>query len=429
MITWINLTNFGVAIGGLTSALLGLILTLSINYIDKQNKDFFVTLFAIVAAYITFDLLAQLQFTFLHNGCWQLSKTFMFFESLLSSMLMPLLTMYILSCTGEDRRKSFAFFTVIGLWLVYFVLLVITQFTDVIYYITPDNVYHRGALYPVLLIPPALLMLTNIIVLIRRYNKLTHRQFSAISVYLAVPLLSMLIQMFSFGLLMILIGTSVSAFIMFIFILIEQTEKYIAQRDENASHKLSIAVLQMRPHFIYNTLTSIYYLCVQDPGKAQQVTADFTSYLQRNFNAIAREGDIPFKEELEHTRAYLAVEKARFEDRLYVTFDTPYENFRIPPLTLQPIVENAVKHGIDPELDPLNILVSTRKNDIGYKVVVEDSGPGFDAEDESKPQIALKYISEKLKYMCGGNLKIESGKIGGTVVTIFIPSNGKNDEG
>ncbi|WP_294492173.1 sensor histidine kinase, partial [uncultured Ruminococcus sp.] len=116
-------------------------------------------------------------------------------------------------------------------------------------------------------------------------------------------------------------------------------------------------VLQMRPHFIYNSMMAIYYLCKLDADKAQQVTLDFTTYLRRNFAAIASENTVPFKDELEHTRAYLALEQAQFEDRLFVSFDTKHTMFRVPPLTLQPLVENAVKHGMDPDGDPLSISV------------------------------------------------------------------------
>ncbi|MER1994096.1 MAG: histidine kinase, partial [Eubacteriales bacterium] len=182
-----------------------------------------------------------------------------------------------------------------------------------------------------------------------------------------------------------------------------------------------ITVLQMRPHFIYNTLMSIYYLCRQDTEKAQQVILDFSSYLRQNFTAIAKEDTIPFTEEVEHTRAYLAVEQARFQDRLLVEFDTPFTAFRIPPLTLQPIVENAVKHGLDPELEPLFISVFSRRQDGYAEIIVDDSGPGYKPSDDDEPHIALANISKRLKMMCRGELTISKADCGGTIVTIRIP--------
>ena len=183
----------------------------------------------------------------------------------------------------------------------------------------------------------------------------------------------------------------------------------------------------MRPHFIYNTLMSIYYLCSQDPQKAQRVTLDFTNYLRRNFTAIAEEGTIPFSDELEHTRAYLAVEQTRFEGTLFVEIDTPHTAFRLPPLTLQPIVENAVKHGVSPGLEPLYLSVLTRETPDGSEVVVEDTGPGFAPTDDDEPHIALANIRERLALLCGGTLSIEPRAAGGTRVTLHIPFDRKED--
>ena len=178
----------------------------------------------------------------------------------------------------------------------------------------------------------------------------------------------------------------------------------------------------MRPHFIYNTMMSIYYLCDQNPQKAQQVTLDFTTYLRKNFNAIASDDTITFSEELEHTCAYLAVEQAQHDDNLFVEYDTPHTLFRVPTLTLQPIVENAVKHGMNPDAaEPLHISIKTEKTDSGNEIIVEDNGPGFKPADNKEPHIALANIRERLSLMCGGTMEITSLETGGTRVTIRIP--------
>lgn len=168
-------------------------------------------------------------------------------------------------------------------------------------------------------------------------------------------------------------------------------------------------------------MMSIYYLCQQDADKAQQVILDFSSYLKKNFTAIASEDTVPFTEELEHTRAYLAVEKVRFEDKLFVEFDMPFTVFRLPPLTLQPIVENAVKHGISPGLDPLYLSIVTEESNQGVAIIVEDTGPGYAPADDNESHIALANIQQRLKTMCGGSLEITQRKNGGTKVTIRIP--------
>ena len=248
----------------------------------------------------------------------------------------------------------------------------------------------------------AVLIAAELVIVIRRWKKLTVVQRIFFPVMFALP-------------------HPWCILFMELFLMREQNRQYLRQKEELAWEKTRVAVMQMRPHFIYNTLMSIYYLCQEDAEKAQRVILDFSSYLQNNFNAIAREDNVPFHDELEHTRAYLAVEKARFEDKLYVEFDTPVTVFRLPPLTLQPIVENAVKHGISPDLDPLYLTVATEDTGEGVKLTVEDTGPGFAPSDGDDPHFALDNIRRRLKTMCGGTLEIAPREQGGTKVTVFVP--------
>ncbi len=419
MDNWIDLINYGIAVAGLMVVLMGLIMSIFSRYQEEWDRKFFIILFSFLIAYVSFDLLSQFSLTMLGEPAAMLSRIAVFGESFFSSLLMPMLTIFQLHCTGEDCRRSKLLAAVNVLWLIYFVLLVVTQFTTVIYVITPDNIYQRGPWYPVLLIVPVLMMLLNILGLWHRRSRLSKQQAQALAAYLLIPMGCMIVQMFSYGLLMIVIGSCIASFCMFIFILREQQDRYVAQQEENARQKASIMVLEMRPHYIYNTLTSIYSLCNQDPKRARQVIMDFTTYLRRNFTAIASEAPVPFSTELEHTRAYLAVEQAQYEDSLFVDYDTPHTTFRIPPLTLQPIVENAVKHGRDPYAGPFHISIRTRRTDSGSEIVVTDNGCGFAPADGNEPHIALKNIRQRLDLMCGGSLNISPGEEGGTVVTIL----------
>ena len=167
---------------------------------------------------------------------------------------------------------------------------------------------------------------------------------------------------------------------------------------------------------------SIYYLCKQDADKAQQVTLDFTSYLRKNFTAIASEELVPFKDELEHARAYLAVEQAQHEDMLYVDYDTLHTDFSVPSLTLQPLVENAVKHSLDPNGDPLHIYVRTQQTDKASAIIVENNGLDYQPSDDNEPHIALANIRQRLQIMCKGELTIATREGGGTIVKVIIPN-------
>jgi two-component system LytT family sensor kinase len=415
MMSGIDLANFTIASSGLVISVLCLLLAIFLHRFNIESCGFFLVFFFLLVVYTASETVCEL------SGSVLLSRVSLFCSSLFSSMLIPPIFLYMLHCAGKSWRSSRLFYTIMALWTVYFALLVFTQFTTVIYYYTPDNVYHRGPWYPLLLVPPILLMAVNLIGLYQNRMALTRRQRIAFLVYFLVPLIGMVVQIYFYGLLLIVLGTSVSVLVMFLMNLIDQSERYYRQVEKNAQQQANILVLQMRPHFIYNTLMSIYYLCKKDADKAQQVILDFSRYLKKNFTAIAGEDVVPFTEELEHTRAYLAVEKARYEDKLFVEFDTPVTMFRLPPLTLQPIVENAVKYGVSPGLDPLHLSIITQETKDGITVLVEDTGPGYKAPKDNEPHVALANIRQRLSITCNGRLEITPREAGGTRVAIFLP--------
>ena len=416
---WTNMPNLLMNSAALLMILMGFFMVIILPSIDRWSKRFFTAFFSIIV--LLFGTFLVDSIIYVYPSMALAERIIIYLESLLAALLMPMLTVHLLHCCGENWRRSPLMWAVGILWVAYFILLNVTQFTTFIYYVTPDNVYYRGPWYPLLLVPPAVTMILNLVAIIRRRDRLTKKYFWAFLIC-AVPLTAtMLIQMVIYGLYFIGIGIALSALTMYALVLTDQIERYVQQQRELAHQRASIMVLQMRPHFIYNTMTSIYYLCQQDTEKAQSVILDFTTYLRKNFTAIASDHTIPFPEELEHTRAYLAVEQAQFEDDLFVDYDTPHTLFRVPPLTLQPIVENAVKHGMDPDSEPLHISIRTRKTDSGSEILVEDDGPGYDRADDSEPHIALPNIRERLELMCGGRLEISPRDGGGTVVRILVP--------
>lgn len=350
-------------------------------------------------------------------------RVVIFSESMLMSMPFLLMTIYLLHSCGERWSQSAVFRAVAALWLVFVSVLVAAQFTDDVYCITSENLFNRGPWYSALLTPMVLIVFVDLMTLWHNRSRMSDRYFYAFQICLLPSLAAILIQMYTSTILVIDIVIAISSLAMFAIIMTDQIEQYMRQKKEIERQRASIMVLQMRPHFIYNTMTSIYYLCEQDPKKAQQVTLDFTTYLRKNFTAIASENTIPFSEELEHTRAYLAVEQAQFEDRLFVQYDIRHSGFRVPPLTLQPIVENAVKHGMDPDADPLHIFIQSRETDSGSIFIVEDNGSGYEPVNESGDHITLNNIKQRLEMMCGGTLVITSAEAGGTRVKVTIPYN------
>ena len=190
--------------------------------------------------------------------------------------------------------------------------------------------------------------------------------------------------------------------------------------------RVQIMLTQIRPHFLYNALTVIQDLCRTNPEQAENATIQFSKYLRGNMDALQTNAPIPFSEELEHTREYLALEQMRFEDKLTVRYDIQCEAFSLPPLTLEPIVENAVRHGVRGNSDGRGaVTVATREYPDHYEITVTDTGPGFDPEkqpeDQDRSHIGLRNVRERLAQMCGGTLNIASVLGKGTCVTITIP--------
>ena len=368
MNVWIERIEFFLCGAMLLLMVLGLSNAVIMPGIDRWNKRFFVVFFATLVLCVGACFADSIVYRDPDMALAESVATF--FEYLLAALLMPMLTVYLVHCRGEDLKGSVLFRTALALFGVYVVMLAMVPFTTCFYYISADNRFCRGSWHPLLLAPIAAIMLLNTVGVVRGRHRLSRKRFIAFLTFQIPMTAAVLVHMFIFTPLFVTIGIALCALTMFEIILSDQIDQYLRQQREIARQRASIMVLQMRPHFIYNTMTSIYYLCDQDPKKAQQVTLDFTTYLRKNFTAIASEDTIPFTEELEHARAYLAVEQAQYEDGFFVDYDTPHTRFRVPPLTLQPIVENAVKHGMDPEAEPLRILIRTRATDSGHEIIV-----------------------------------------------------------
>ena len=425
MMDWFTLLAFSLIGAMLALTTLGLGIAAIMPGTDRWNRRFFMSLFATVMLLMVALLTDCLVWD--NPGMATAEKIAIFFEYLFLSLPMPMFTAYLLHTCGERWQGSRFFRAAIILWGIFFILLGIAQCTTFLYYVTPDNQFGRGPWHSLLMAPMILIMLLNLKGVISRCKKLPPKYYAAFLTHL-VPLTVTLFaySFFPYSLsaeLVLFIGVVVSTLAMFGIILYDQIDRYMRQQREIAHQRASIMVLQMRPHFIYNAMMSIYYLCAQDSQKAQQVTLDFTTYLRKNFTAIANEDTIPFTDELEHARAYLTIEQVQFGDSLCVDYDTPHTQFRLPPLTLQPIVENAIKHGMDPEAGPLHISILTRKTDSGNELIVEDNGPGFDlaVTDDNEPHIALANIRQRLEMMCGGKMTIRPRAGGGTVVSMTIP--------
>lgn len=189
-----------------------------------------------------------------------------------------------------------------------------------------------------------------------------------------------------------------------------------------AESRVSTMMSQIRPHFIYNTLGSIEQLCKLDPPKAGDLVHNFAKYLRGNFGELDNPKPILMSQEMEHVHHYISIENVRFPDMTF-TFEMNSEDFHIPALTVQPIVENAIKHGLMKLPKGGTINVVSYETDTDYCILVTDDGVGFDTSAllDDRKHVGLRNIRERLKVMVNGTLEIESTIGVGTKVLIIIP--------
>ena len=201
---------------------------------------------------------------------------------------------------------------------------------------------------------------------------------------------------------------------------------YIEQEKQLAESRISTMISQIRPHFIYNTLGSIEQLCELQPETAAKLVHNFSHYLRGNFSELDNPAPIRLSQEMEHIRYYVSIEKIRFPD-IEIKFDLRAGDFLLPALSVQPLIENSIKHGLMKLSRGGAVTVSSYETDTQYCVSVEDNGAGFDTSillDERK-HIGLRNIRCRVETMCDGTLTVESTPGIGTKVVISIPKGVK----
>lgn len=179
---------------------------------------------------------------------------------------------------------------------------------------------------------------------------------------------------------------------------------------------------QIRSHFVFNVLNAISGMCKYNPEKADETIIQFSRYLRNNIGIMEDDKMCPFPMVLQRLEDYVALEQVRFGDKIVLVTDFEITNFQMPSLIIQPIVENAIRHGISKKENGGTILLSTWEEDDTIFIEINDDGVGFDMQAlEKEESVGLKNIRFRLQYLAHGTLTIHS-KIGnGTKVTITLP--------
>lgn len=207
-----------------------------------------------------------------------------------------------------------------------------------------------------------------------------------------------------------------------------ELSKITYQEEMLVKTELKMLQAQIQPHFLFNALNTIIAFCRTDAGKARELLMKLSYYLRTSFKT--NEAFIPFEQELEHIESYLAIEEARFSDRLKVIYHID-ENIQcnVPPLILQPIVENALKHGLMLTNSGGLLKIEAKEKNSCIYIQISDNGVGISQEkledilnDQYQSEgIGLYNVNNRLKSIYGTTLKIESHLGKGTSVTMIIP--------
>ncbi len=196
----------------------------------------------------------------------------------------------------------------------------------------------------------------------------------------------------------------------------------IAEKElEIAQSELAVLKNQMQPHFIYNTLATIRLLAKRDSKQAVKSIDDFSKYLRLHIGAIQSDDLISFTEELENVKLYLSMVQQSYRSSIEIIYELAVTDFKLPPLSLEPIVENAVSHGIGRLGGTIRIITFEENNRVVIRVT--DSGGMESCEDEYTPYhngIGLENTAKRLKLHCGGELKTDFNGEGG-VVDVILP--------
>ena len=416
--------NLIIVVAGLTMSILGLMQAFIERNIESNTRGFFLVLFSALSLYMICILTRTLV---TYNDDYisvMLSRIVMPGQAILASVLVILSTAFLLYQSGVIKwYRSVSFIVAFLLWISYIILQIYNLFSGVLFVVNDDNSYYRGPLYPFQMIPMAIILSINLLIVFLQRDRLSKSQKTAFIIYAVLPIIAMLIQAIFKGIHLIAISTVISAFLMLSYITREQNKRYHIKELENADLKMNIMLSQIQTHFLYNALTTIKRLCIKDSYKASESIGQFAEYLRHNMDSITAKHPISFTKELDHVKGYLSLIELRFGDDIQVNYDIEYTDFRLPTLTLQPIVENAVTHGIRGTEDGIGaVTISTRLVGENVEVTVEDDGAGFDVNKtiDKDSHIGINNVRKRIEHMSGGELIIDSEIGHGTKATIRL---------
>ena len=379
------------------------------------------------AALMGFDALGRIAVDYSYNAHTVARITFFLTQSL-GMLIIPLISEYVSQIIYARTGGSRIYWSMVE-WIFFgggLTALIANEFYPFIYYIAEDGAYIPNPYFfwiPSFFIIAGLMMTFSVTILYFKYLHIIEKV--AIVAFLILPMLTLLMEIFlrvtSYTDIMIV----VSVIIMFIAYEAEYAGYMVERERQLNEEKLRIINNQMQPHFIFNSLALIRYLCQNSPDEAVQTINDFSACMRRTTDFLSENECISVTQELDLVKHYLAIQNKRFDDGIKIEYYITDEGFDVPPFSIQTLVENALHHGLlDGQIEDANIVIRTGKKGGLHIVTVIDNGVGFDPDKiaDDKNHVGMKNTQNRLEVMCKGELEIDSTPGGGTTVRMIIPA-------
>ncbi|MDO4490529.1 MAG: histidine kinase [Lachnospiraceae bacterium] len=352
----------------------------------------------------------------------------------LEYMLVLIITAYIYSIVRVvnpdysviTRRVIFSIITVDVL------LLLSNPVTKIFFVIDKQNVYHRQPLFWLSMALAGSALLLVGMILFQNWKYLEGNERMEIIQFLLCPIVGAAIQTFYYGISFVNLGITISVFIAFVAYM-RRLRKWQKERElvilKSQAYLLNS---QIKPHFLFNSLNVIQSLIEEDPDTAVVAVSRFSRFLRTGLKLEIMDSMVPIQTELDYVDNYLYLETLRHGDKINIVRDFGEDlDFEVPFLTLQPIVENAVRHGICKRLKGGTVAIDIKKTPDGHLIRVVDDGVGFlpiekeekdwDPDEAAHAGVGSVNVRNRLAIMCGGTMEVDSVPGKGTMVTIWIP--------
>ena len=328
-------------------------------------------------------------------------------------------------------------YLVIASTVIAIILWITSDISRQFYYLDEQGSYTQGPLYWMCQFYCIIVMIGNIMIILRHRRAVGRHDVLSLLMYGAIPIVSIPVQMlwrsttFNLATTLALIYICISVHMAQYDRIAEQEKLLMQQEHELSMNQMQMMIAQIQPHFLYNSLTALAQLCSKDPLEAKKAIINFADYWRNHMNALDKKELIPFEEELKYVKIYLYLEQLRFGDDLQVEYDLQTMDFKVPTLSVQPFVENAMNWGVGQKEDGGTVRITTRENEEQIELCVIDDGAGFDIskreeKDDGRQHIGIRNARARFQKMCNGTVEIYSEIGKGTKVRINLPKGGRS---